>query len=176
MRIMNFRIVIVLLTAVVILGGCCKLPYRRLTYKHYVSNSTDKRFIHIQYINRNRYVDIDSLFFYVDKRCKDSLEWTVSAIVGNTQKFADGLNYKEFYIYNLTDTTFLKWDDIMKGYKIVEPNSPPNFKFEIVDRDVWTDKNEVSTIFRCNLDITDEFLKLFKKDYTMLDKFKDYYK
>ena len=80
------------------------------------------------------------------------MEWTVSAIVGNTQKFVDGLNYKEFYIYNLTDTTFLKWDDIMKGYKIGEPDSPPNFKFEIVDRDVWTDKNEISTIFRCNLD------------------------
>ncbi len=34
-------------------------------------------------------------------------------------------------------------------------------------------KNEVSTIFHCNLNITGEFLKWFKKDYLMLDRFKD---
>ena len=65
------------------------------------------------------------------------------------------------FIFNLSDTTSIR----------------PEYEITEEDRKLIISKFEFHTRRRINtVYITDSYLTLFKKDYTMLDRFKEYYK
>ena len=79
--------------------------------------------------------------------------------------------YSEIWFYNIADTSSVKFTDIR--YDLEENEQLWNSIYQDGCRDLEEDAVTVY-FYRC-IHITDEFLDLFEKDYSMLEKFTEYY-
>ena len=79
--------------------------------------------------------------------------------------------YSEIWFYNIADTSSVKFTDIR--YDLEENEQLWNSIYKDGCRDLEEDAVTVY-FYRC-IHITDEFLDLFEKDYSMLEKFTEYY-
>ena len=79
--------------------------------------------------------------------------------------------YSEIWFYNIADTSSVKFTDIR--YDLEENKQLWNSIYQDGCRDLEEDAVNVY-FYRC-IHITDEFLDLFEKDYSMLEKFTEYY-
>ena len=79
--------------------------------------------------------------------------------------------YSEIWFYNIADTSSVKFTDIR--YDLEENEQLWNSIYKDGCRDLEEDAVNVY-FYRC-IHITDEFLDLFEKDYSMLEKFTEYY-
>ena len=79
--------------------------------------------------------------------------------------------YSEIWFYNIADTSSVKFTDIR--YDLEENEQLWNSIYKDGCKDLEEDAVNVY-FYRC-IHITDEFLDLFEKDYSMLEKFTEYY-
>ena len=79
--------------------------------------------------------------------------------------------YSEIWFYNIADTSSVKFTDIR--YDLEENKQLWNSIYQDGCRDLEEDAVNVY-FYRC-IHITDEFLDIFEKDYSMLEKFTEYY-
>ena len=79
--------------------------------------------------------------------------------------------YSEIWFYNIADTSSVKFTDIR--YDLEENEQLWNSIFKTHCKENEEDAVTVY-MYRC-IHITDEFLDLFEKDYSMLEKFTEYY-
>ena len=79
--------------------------------------------------------------------------------------------YTEIWFYNIADTSSVKFTDIR--YDLEENEQLWNSIYQDGCRDLEEDAVNVY-FYRC-IHITDEFLDIFEKDYSMLEKFTEYY-
>ena len=79
--------------------------------------------------------------------------------------------YSEIWFYNIADTSSVKFTDIR--YDLEENEQLWNSIYQDGCRDLEEDAVNVY-FYRC-IHITDEFLDIFEKDYSMLEKFTEYY-
>jgi hypothetical protein len=148
----------------VILLSSCESRLERLNYYHYITNQTNKEIIHIQTIDDSD-VKEKILDFYVKGKTEQQLEWTISYIKGSEQG-GFGIAYTNYFLYNISDTTSYTKDF----------NCDDSFFHVELSEGEYERKNHTSnSIYNCYLTVNDSLLKLMKKDYTMLEKFKEYY-
>ena len=81
--------------------------------------------------------------------------------------------YSEIWFYNIADTSSVKFTDIINSDFMIENDQLYNSIYKDGCRDLEEDAVNVY-FYRC-IHITDEFLDLFEKDYSMLEKFTEYY-
>ncbi len=152
----------------------CELWNTREINNHYLVNETDKKIVHILYCSSS-FLSQDSLEYYVNERCDTTLEWTVSAITGIVTEHGY-LTYEGFRIYNITDTTSIYWKNFWGGYEYQGDAIPEIFNHSkgIESRDITN--NEFIWTINYYLTVNDTLLSLMKKDSSMLERFKEYYK
>lgn len=155
-----------------ILFGCTP-RYQRITDNHHIVNQTNKEIIHILYCN-HPLVKQDSFIYHVESKCDTTLEWTVSAITGIVTDYGY-LTYNGFRVYNITDTTTIFWKDLWGGYEYDSESIPMIFNRSKGITEYNDKKNESIWITNYYLTINDTLLSLMKKDYSMLERFKEYY-
>ena len=145
---------------------------RKQTDYHYIVNQSNKKVVHILYSN-HELIKEDSLVFQIHENTDTTLEWKVSAIVGFGENFSH-LSYSSFRIYNLTDTTSNYWENFWGGYEynntIPEILNKRDFGLESDNN-----KKETNKTIRYYWTINDTLLSLMKKDYSMIERFKEYY-
>ena len=170
--------IIISLSAVLLLFTSCD-PFassknKRLTNKHHIINPTGKRMIHeLPFIVPLE--DKDSLLHYYSngENSQAELEWTLSYIVGAIRHSQSVLGYKDpINLYNIDDTTCLYWTK----YWIQYDDSLKKFcPFYWIPESSECDDNECNRITNYYLMVSDSLLSLMQKDYTMLEKFSEYY-
>ena len=109
--IFNLLLIITLLTA-------CEPINQRATDNHYIINLTDKKIVHILNLDI-RVVPEDSVVFNINGTCDTTLEWNFSQITGIHRATLYGSigGYHDFYVYNISDTTSLHWQNFYGGYE-----------------------------------------------------------
>ena len=162
------------LLIILVIVYSCEPSDTRVTDDHYIVNLTDKEIVHVLYINDPLIKD-DSLVYQIKGRCDTTLEWTLSAITGYAQVYRE-IRYKDFWVYNMTDTTSLHWKDHRRGYEYDSEAIPEIFNHTSAS---YYEKNwkehELCWKGYYYLTINDTLLKLMKKDKSMLERFKEYY-
>lgn len=167
MKHMIFSIVICLF-----LASCHEWDIRQTDY-HYIVNQSNKEIVHILYSN-HELIKEDSLVFQVHENSDTTLEWKVSEIVGVGEVVRE-FDYNGFCVFNLTDTTSFHWDGFFgrREYNTVA------FSGFFSKSSVSTLSNyklrETNWIKKYYLTVNDTLLNLMKKDYSMLERFKEYY-
>ncbi len=136
---------------------------------YYLTNKTGKKIIHQIVYNKMYTAGIDTLSFYSDRKSDEAeFEWMVTSTFASARNKV--VSVDDTNIYNITDTTSLGWSPLWgdKGVyaRFGESKNETSFK----DGEYLTYKIDYY------LTIDDELLLLMKKDYTMLDKFREYYK
>jgi hypothetical protein len=169
----------ILITAVlVITNSCIRDVYQRYTDYHYITNTTGKPIIH-ELIGPSNYssygIEKDTFQFYSSGLVNTpELEWKISGVVGVKREHIPAvIAYKSFNTYNIQDTTSLHWKYFLGGYD--EPNIKyPQYIYDEYGGQTCTD-TECNKVLNYYLIVNDSLLLLMQKDYTMLDKFKEYY-
>jgi len=149
---------ILVVVGYIIFSGCGK-KYYNVTLIKTLNNTTEKELYYkvetevgtnAVYI---RQTSIDSVVFYKEGHY-------TPVIMGH---FEPKIRVDKEVIYNLTDTTIFEF--ITQSY--VERSDAELMFFDIRSFDFFTNNTYV--------EITDAFLQLLPKDYTMLEKFPEYY-
>jgi len=153
----------------------CDPPSQRITNNHYITNETNKQIVHKLFID-DSLIKEDSLVFSVNGLSDSLFEWEVTCVKGNVINGGSVINYSSFVIYNITDTTSLLWKDFYRGYELNMQKLPQYFRSDNGTSVYDKNKHEDNWIVNYYLTINDSLLLLMKKDYTMLDMFKEYYK
>jgi len=166
--IFNMLLIVTLITA-------CEPMNQRATDNHYIINMTNKKIIHLLYLDI-RSIQQDSVMFNIDGTCDTILEWNFSQITGihKPRLYGSLGSYKDFYVYNISDTTSIHWQNFYSGYEPGNEQITDIFKLytkEVID----SENNEFNAITNYYLTVNDTLLKLMKKDYSMLERFKEYY-
>jgi hypothetical protein len=159
--------------------GCFKtLPFRMVHY-HYITNTTGKRIVH-EVICNPKYVGKDTLrFFSSGATVQAAFEWETSVTFPNQREFVVYL--WETNIYCIDDTTLIVWGgvdpdpdpDPFASYPAYVEWRDQHFKGielkreDTDDEHIWTSEYHVT--------VDDTLLHTMQKDYTMLEKFKEYY-
>ncbi len=153
---------------VLLLLSCC-FPTIKREESYYITNTTGKKLIHqIMYYNAEGGKGLDTLSFYSSGTSAEAeFEWMVTGTY-NAQKPIDVVSKTN--IYNLSDTTSLGWSHAWSVNGIYTRFAKKTDVQSYKDNEYKVEKLNVY------LTIDDELLSLMKKDYTMLDKFKEYYK
>ena len=165
------------LVILVLLSSCEPWSTREIN-NHYIVNQTDKEIVHVLYSADSIFINdekLDSLVFHVSAKCDTTLEWTVSAITGITSQHGYLCYNDGFSVYNITDTTSIFWKNIWGGYEYDKDPIP-----EIFRRSNGKDERDVTNkesiwVINYYLTVNDQLLSLMQKDYTMLERFKEYY-
>ena len=147
----------------------CKKTSLKYEYKYYLTNKTEKKVVHQISSDKEFTSDLDTLSFYSDGISDMPVfEWIVTAIF-NSQRNAVIFVYKT-NLYNISDTTSLGWSSLTGSNGIYTRfgKNINNTSFKDDDYSTFTGDYYLT--------IDNELLSLMKKDYTMLDKFKVYYK
>lgn len=147
----------------------CKETSLKYEYKYYLINKTEKKVVHQISSDKEFTGNLDTLSFYSDGISDMPVfEWIVTAIF-NSQRNAVIFVYKT-NLYNISDTTSLGWTSLTGSNGIYT-----RFGKNINNTSFKDDEYSTFTS-DYYLTIDNELLSLMKKDYTMLDKFKEYYK
>jgi hypothetical protein len=137
---------------------------------HYITNISGKRIVHEVVCNPERVPEGTLYFFSSGETSQAELEWVVSVVFPNYRQMS--IYYKNTYIYCIDDTTSIRW----KGLCDVDPGfKDGNKDFSIVNRKHEETDDEHTWPVEYYLTIKDSLLLTMQKDYTMLDKFKEYY-
>ena len=147
----------------------CMKTSLKYEYKYYLTNKTEKKVVHQISSDKEFTSDLDTLSFYSDGISDMPVfEWIVTAIF-NSQRNAVIFVYKT-NLYNISDTTSLGWSSLTGSNGIYTRfgKNINNTSFKDDDYSTFTGDYYLT--------IDNELLSLMKKDYTMLDKFKVYYK
>jgi len=137
---------------------------------HYVTSKVNKN-IQVQIVINDWSYGKDSIIYNVDNLCNDSL---IKTYLSNSHSSIEPTRvfYDTCIIYNKTDTT-----SIGDYYYIYAPGNSSKYvtkKYEGIFQDSNNKRTYETSSF--HLEINDSLLFLMKKDYTMLEKFKEYYK
>jgi len=111
---------------ITVLHYSCIIPDTRFTDHHYIVNLTDKEIVHVLYIDDSM-IQYDSLSFHISGKCDTTLEWTLSALTGWEPDDYRLIGYKDFWVYNITDTTSLHWKVFERGYEYNSESIPEIF-------------------------------------------------
>ncbi len=169
------HIIFSILIMITVLHYSCIIPDTRFTDHHYIVNLTDKEIVHVLYIDDSM-IQYDSLSFHISGKCDTTLEWTLSALTGWEPDDYRLIGYKDFWVYNITDTTSLHWKVFERGYEYNSESIPEIFNIvesDIKERD-WKE-NVMNRSIDFYLSVNNRLLSLMHKDTTMLQRFKDYY-
>ena len=170
----NKTIVCIGILAIISFSSCGPPVNQRLTNYHYMINPTGKRIIHeLTFGVPNEYRDSTLSYYSNGTNTREELEWKVSYVVGVGPHSQAAIDYKApFYFYNIDDTTVLYrdkyWNDHEDYIKIFTP-------FHLWSEPIICNDEECDHIAKIYLTISDSLLSLMRKDYTMLDKFSEYY-
>ena len=156
-----------LMIVVVMMLISCEGTQIKHEHSYYLTNKTDKKLIHQIRCNKD-YTDLDTLSFYSNGTSdKTVLEWIVIATFNSGRN--ETLSVISTNIYNITDTTSLGWSFLWGDDGIYTHFGKNINNTSFKDDDYYTFTGDYY------LTVDDELLSLMKKDYTMLDKFKEYY-
>ena len=147
-----------------------------MTDSHYIINQTNKQIVH--QLNLDIWsVEQDSLMYYANGFCDTTLEWKFSEITGvhKPRLYGSLGGYTDFYVFNVSDTTSIHWKDFYLGYEFNTEQIPDIFYADYLDEVIDVNNNEIQWATNYYLTINDTLLLLMKKDYTMLERFKEYY-
>jgi hypothetical protein len=180
---MNKIIVQISILAVMLFSVACdwdifdiiKSINKRLTDYHYMINPSGKRIVHeLTFAIPCEYEKDSTLRYYSDgSNAQEELEWVVSYIVGLTKEHTQSaIGYMDpFCLYNICDTTSLHWYSYWTQYDSTKVFCPFYWKHG----GETSDEKEHNRIGNYYLIVNDSLLSLMQKDYTMLEKFKEYY-
>jgi len=150
----------------------CESYLNVATDYHYVTNNANKKFfLQISVVGN---CGPDTLRFAIEKNCKDSLLKTYFCNSHRTDYEARIL-YDGCVIYNISDTTSIA-DNY---YYVFDPttNKLVNFiKYSKGSLITDSQNHQLNQTNNYYLTINDSLLLLMKKNYSMLTKFKEYYK
>jgi hypothetical protein len=152
---------------------------QRVTNYHYMINPSGKRMIHELTFNvplehGESGGDSTLRHFSDGSNAQEELEWLLSYNVGTVRANPSvQLAYRDpFYLYNISDTSSLHWNKYWRQYDDSLKNFCP---FYWIPGGETSDDKEFNWITYYYLMVSDSLLSLMQKDYTMLDKFKEYY-
>ncbi|MDR0559420.1 MAG: hypothetical protein LBG92_04575 [Prevotellaceae bacterium] len=167
---MNKKTVLIIITAGLFMTACLPESHN-VTTEHYITNTTGKKIVHElvgnHYFLPNEMNMSDTVRrFYSDGTVstKES-EWLLSRSMYIGRDFPDQM-FLRTYIYSINDTVSLYWSGLRLNF---EENQNYDYFYE-------RDWNNDMTVFTYNLMVSDSLLSLMHKDYTMLEKFPEYYK
>ena len=150
-----------------IFSGCEPNLYWAKDY-HYVTSTVNKKINITIYMNGNSY-NKDSLISYVNNPCNDSLTH-IYILNSHSSTDTEIVLYDKCIIYNLNDTTSISDNYIYASTKLSKYII--NKKGEkLID----SSNHRIYDISNFYLTINEELLNLMTKDYSMLNKFKEYY-
>jgi hypothetical protein len=133
----------------------------------YLINNTGKRIVHKVKCNKE-YTGLDTLTYYSEGAFENAdFEWEIVGIFDIGRQI--NVIAEETNIYNITDTISLGWSDIPGSGGIYTHFGENINNTSYKDGDYYTFTGDYF------LTVDNELLSLMKKDYTMLDKFKEYY-
>ncbi|MDD3078579.1 MAG: hypothetical protein PHH37_05695 [Paludibacter sp.] len=163
------------LLLIVSLLTACEPMNQRTTDNHYMINLTNKKIVHVLNLDI-RVVPQDSVVFKINGTCDTTLEWNFTQITGihKPRLYGSLGSYKDFYVYNISDTTSIHWQNFYGGYEPDAEQMTEIFNLqtkEVID----SENNESNVITNYYLTVNDTLLKLMKKDYSMIERFKEYY-
>ncbi|MDR0559424.1 MAG: hypothetical protein LBG92_04595 [Prevotellaceae bacterium] len=137
---------------------------------HYITNTTGKRIVHElvgnTYFLPNEMSMSDTVrrFYSNGTVLTKEFEWSFSRSMSMQWDYPD-MMISETRIYNINDTVSLAWDVIWYGE---DRNYDQFYERECNESRV--------SYYTYNLMVSDSLLSLMHKDYTMLEKFPEYYK
>jgi hypothetical protein len=168
-------IFMVLIFIIVKICACNESKDQRLTDNHYIINTTGKKIVH-ELVCISQYVDADTFLFYSSGEINQpELEWVVSCIVGKAGAHTLTLiSYSSFCLYNINDTSSLYWKYFFGGYDNPQDKYPQYLDGGVNGRQEENEKEYVKTV-DFHLTVSDSLLLLMRKDYSMLERFSDYY-
>jgi len=137
---------------------------------HYLVNNTSKRFVHEVYCDM-QYVNNDTFTFVsTDSLVGKKLEWIISGVYGKEK----GINpYRGAAIYCIDDTTSVKWFNLWGKMPLEKGGCNNYFCVTLVDTKETDD--EILYTKEYDLIVNDSLMAEMQKDYSMLNKFPQYY-
>ena len=149
-----------------ILSAILAMACGETTHKgyHYFTNKTGKRLVHeLIYDYDRNFVNYDTVRFFSDGLTTETeFEWEIIAIQHPNSKDA---HYRNTYIYCIDDTVSLLWHGLY--YYELDSNYFESILIEINKRK--------ERIIEYYLTIDDSIVSTMQKDYSMLEKFSEYY-
>jgi hypothetical protein len=168
---MKQRLVFFIVLFISIVIGCVPTSniIREVNY-HYITNMTGKKIVH-EVICNPEYVGEDTLrFLSSGATTQTEFEWKTSASFLSYRMLVG--YYWHTYIHCIDDTTSVEWG----GLWGVDPGfKDGNKNFRIVNLKNEKTKDGQVWPVEYYLTINDSLLFTMQKDYTMLEKFKEYY-
>lgn len=158
---MNKINLILTLLSALLLSSCDRTGVADNIFEDKLVNQTSKELFYVSYFD----VKNDSAFCHANDSVSlifvKQVHWSMPFIGPYYIDEGEYPNPIKSFIYNLSDTTLLVPEYILseEDKKLIITK----FKFE--------QRKRIYSVY-----VTDNYLTLFKKDYTMLDKFKEYYK
>jgi len=163
----NYAYIIITVIIACFLFSSCKKKHFDITLIKTLNNTTDKELyyevetgegtkaIHIEQVN------MDSVVFYK--------EGYITIYFLAMDIFIYPIKVHKEMLYNLTDTTMFEY--ITRSY---EERSEAEKMF--INNTTYNEYGDVySKVYKEKVEITDTFLQLLPKDYSMLEKFPEYY-
>ena len=167
------HIIFSLSIAVLVLFCSCEVWNRRETNNHYIINQSNKEIVHILYTD-HPLIKEDSLVFQISSISDTILEWKISEIVGFGEDVKE-FDYNGFCVYNLTDTTLFRWNGYFGSTEINTETFSGFFSKGSVSTLSNNKLRETEWVTNYYLTVNDQLLSLMEKDYSMLERFKEYY-
>ena len=166
------HIIFSFLIAVLILFCSCEAWSRRETNNHYIVNQSNKEIVHILY-PEHPYIKEDSLVFQISNISDTTLEWKISEIPGFGDR-SRPLGYVGSRLFNLTDTMSVYFGNLNELFYGINP-IPEFLNLYYVGRERSKCKRETNDIVNYYWTVNDSLLRTMQKDYSMLERFKEYY-
>jgi hypothetical protein len=143
------------------------------TYKKIVNKSFKNLYYEIFSVvdDKNLFVnssDSSELKFYRENN-------NTKVIIGGTVRLEQIIIKKE-RLYNLTDTTLFEYNI---EYTVIPPTGNTKEEQVYSNHLIYTlgkESTDINSVIIIKLIVDDSVLEIMKKDYSMLDKFKEYYK
>ncbi len=165
---MKITLKLVLFLFLLLYFMACTETSLKYEHKYYLINKTEKKVVHQISSDKEFTGSLDTLSFYSNGTSdKPVLEWNVTAIF-NSQRNAVIFVYKT-NLYNISDTTSLGWSSL------TGPNGIYTRFGKNINNTSFRDDDYSTFTGDYYLTIDNDLLSLMKKDYGMLEKFKEHY-
>ncbi|MDD3078575.1 MAG: hypothetical protein PHH37_05685 [Paludibacter sp.] len=153
------------------LASCVEWTRKQTDY-HYIINQSNKEIVHILYSDHE--LVADSFVSQIHENSDTTLEWEVSEVVGVGEVVRE-FDYNSFYIFNLTDTSSFHWEGVFGRHEYNTVVFSDFFSKSSVSTLSNNKLRETNWITKYYLTVNDTLLSLMTKDYSMLERFKEYY-
>ena len=153
--------------AAILAASCGLLSYKytSVVHNHYIINLTEKEIIHeVEYYSQSVHYN-DRLRYISDGTTnQEEFEWLITQM--KNQYEHEVIHYRYSRLYSIDDTTSLSW----KFDRVIFPND----YYYYVDYEQITDSGIVC-VSDYYLIVNDSIISTMQKDYSMLEKFSEYY-